>query len=170
MDRGAWQATIRGVARAGHLASKPPASLICSRETGKFLLRLVRSSSWETSWFQINICQCRDIRDADLIPESGRSPGEGNGNTHQYSCLGNPTDRGARQARVHGLTKIRIWLVTKQHLPTSLRNYRGWTPGSGTPLSLPSLPTLTWLLLPWAMAKNCPLKISWKERSDPGWL
>ena len=32
---------------------------------------------------------------ADLIPESGRSPGEGNGNPLQYSCLENPIDRGA---------------------------------------------------------------------------
>ena len=31
----------------------------------------------------------------DLIPGSGRSPGEGNGNPRQYSCLGNPMDRGA---------------------------------------------------------------------------
>ena len=35
----------------------------------------------------------------------GRSPGEGNGNPLQYSCLGNPTDRGAWQATVHGITK-----------------------------------------------------------------
>ena len=34
-------------------------------------------------------------RNAGLIPESGRSPGEGNGNLLQYSCLGNPMDRGA---------------------------------------------------------------------------
>ena len=39
------------------------------------------------------------------IPESGRSPGEGNGNPLQYSCLENPMDRGAWQAAVHGLTK-----------------------------------------------------------------
>ena len=32
--------------------------------------------------------------DASSIPESGRSPGEGNGNLLQYSCLGNPMDRG----------------------------------------------------------------------------
>ena len=31
----------------------------------------------------------------DSLPESGRSPGEGNGNPLQYSCLGNPMDRGA---------------------------------------------------------------------------
>ena len=35
----------------------------------------------------------------------GRSPGEGNGNLLQYSCLGNPMDRGAWWATVHGVTK-----------------------------------------------------------------
>ena len=41
--------------------------------------------------------------DPDLIPGSGRSPGEGNGNPLQYSYLGNPIDRGAWWARVHGV-------------------------------------------------------------------
>ena len=36
-----------------------------------------------------------DIRDTGSVPGSGRSPGEGNGNPLQHSCLGNPTDRGA---------------------------------------------------------------------------
>ena len=39
------------------------------------------------------------------IPGSVRSPGEGNGNTLQYSSLGNPMDRGAWQALIHGVTK-----------------------------------------------------------------
>ena len=43
--------------------------------------------------------------DVGLIPGLGRSPGEGNGNPLQYSCLGNPMDRGARQAVVHGVAK-----------------------------------------------------------------
>ena len=43
--------------------------------------------------------------DMDSIPGSGRSPGEGNGNPLQYSCLGNPVDRGAWPATVHGVTK-----------------------------------------------------------------
>ena len=43
--------------------------------------------------------------DVDLIPESGRSPGGGNGNPLQYSCLGNPMDRGAWQVTVHGVAK-----------------------------------------------------------------
>ena len=41
------------------------------------------------------------------IPGSGRSPGEGNGNPLQYSCLENSIDRGAWQATVHGVTKSR---------------------------------------------------------------
>ena len=44
-----------------------------------------------------------DAGDAGLIPGSGRSPGEGNGNPLQYSCLGNPMDRGA--CPVHGVAK-----------------------------------------------------------------
>ena len=43
--------------------------------------------------------------DVGLIPGSGRSPEGGNGNPLQYSCLGNPTDRGTRWAMVRGVTK-----------------------------------------------------------------
>ena len=39
-----------------------------------------------------------DVADMSSIPESGRSPGEGNGYSLQYSCLGNPMDRGTWQA------------------------------------------------------------------------
>jgi len=44
-------------------------------------------------------------REVDLIPEWERSPGEGNGNPLQYSCLGNLMDRGAWQATAHAVTK-----------------------------------------------------------------
>ena len=47
------------------------------------------------------------------IPGLGRSSGEGHGNPLQYSCLENPTDRGAWQATVHGITKS--WTRLKQH-------------------------------------------------------
>ena len=43
--------------------------------------------------------------DGGLIPESETSPGGGNGNPLQYSCLENPMDRGAWRATVHGVTK-----------------------------------------------------------------
>ena len=48
--------------------------------------------------------------DAGSIPRSGRSPGGGNGNPLQYSCLGNPKDRGAWWATVHGVIKSWTWL------------------------------------------------------------
>ena len=47
-----------------------------------------------------------DIRDAGLIPGSGRSPGGGPGNLLQYSCLENPMDRGTWQATVHRVVNI----------------------------------------------------------------
>ena len=53
-----------------------------------------------------------DVRDADLIPGFGRSPGEGNGTSVQYSALENPMDRGALQATVHRVSKS--WTELKQ--------------------------------------------------------
>ena len=46
-----------------------------------------------------------DERDASSVPVSGRSPGEGNGNPLQYSCLENSMDGGAWWAAVHGVAK-----------------------------------------------------------------
>ena len=48
-----------------------------------------------------------DIRDTGSIPGSGRSPGEGNANSVQYSCLENPMDRGAWRAIAHRVGKSR---------------------------------------------------------------
>ena len=50
--------------------------------------------------------------DLGLIPGLGRSPGEGNGNSLQYSCWENPMDRGAWWAIVHRITKVGHDLVT----------------------------------------------------------
>ena len=46
-----------------------------------------------------------DAGDSGSTPGSGRSPGEGNGNPRQYSCLENPVDGGAWWATVHGMAK-----------------------------------------------------------------
>ena len=48
-----------------------------------------------------------DARDTGSIPGSGRSPGVGNGDPLQYACLGNSTDRGARQATVYSVGNSR---------------------------------------------------------------
>ena len=55
--------------------------------------------------------------DPGLIPGLGRSPGEGNGNPLQYSCLENPTDRGAWWATVHGVARVGHDLANKPPPP-----------------------------------------------------
>ena len=57
--------------------------------------------------------------DPDSIFMSGRSPGEGNGDPFQYSCLGNPMVSGAWQAAVHGVARVGHELVTKPQLPST---------------------------------------------------
>ena len=51
---------------------------------------------------KVSACNAGDL---GLIPGLGRSPGEGNGNPLQYSCLENPMDRGAWRATIHGVAK-----------------------------------------------------------------
>ena len=51
-----------------------------------------------------------NARDVGSVPGLRRCPGEGNGNPLQYSCLGNPMDRGVWQASVHKVTKSRTRL------------------------------------------------------------
>ena len=67
-----------------------------------------------------SIYQCR----RHSVPGLGRSPGEGNDNPLQYSCLENPMDRGAWQATVHGVekswTQLNIWAL-------GLNNRYKWT-------------------------------------------
>ena len=73
-----------------------------------------------------------DARDVDSIPGLGRSPGEGNGNLLQNSCLGNPMDKGAWWATVNGVTKesnMTERLTTTIHLIYTLgyRDHNGKT-------------------------------------------
>ena len=56
---------------------------------------------------------CLQFRRPGFDPGSGRYPGEGNGNPLQYSCLENPMDRGAWQAILHGVARVRYDLATK---------------------------------------------------------
>ena len=66
----------------------------------------------------------RDIRDAGLIPGSGKSPGVGNGNPPQYSRLENPMDREACQATVHGGHKESDTIDTQMCLALNFLNKR----------------------------------------------
>ena len=56
-----------------------------------------------------------DVRGASSIPGLGRSPEGGHGHPSQYSCLGNPMDKGAEQAMVHGATESEATEHTSLH-------------------------------------------------------
>ena len=69
---------------------------------------------------QESACNAENV---GLIPVSGRSPGEENGNPSQYSCLGNSMDRETWQATVHGATRVSQDLAMKP--PAALYEYKG---------------------------------------------
>ena len=52
-----------------------------------------------------SLANAGDAKDAGLIPGLGRSPGEGNSNPLQYSCVENPMDRGSWRVAVHGVVQ-----------------------------------------------------------------
>ena len=58
-----------------------------------------------------------DARDWGSIPGLGRSPGQGNGNSLQYSCLQNPMDRGVWRATVHGVAELDRTEPAHRHMP-----------------------------------------------------
>ena len=66
-----------------------------------------KRSRYNTSGFLwwLSSGSARDVGDMGSIPGLGRLSGEGNGNPLQYPCLGNPMNREAWQASVHGVTK-----------------------------------------------------------------
>ena len=68
-----------------------------------------------------------DVRDVGLIPGLGRSPGVGNGNPLQYSCLKIPMDRGAMWSTDHGVAKSKTQLIDWEHTHTLLKSWP--TPG-----------------------------------------
>ena len=103
--------------------------------------------------------------DPGSIPGSGRSPGEGNGNPLQYSCLENPVDRGAWRATVHGMAKSQTqlkWLST---------NAQGVSPGYWESTRAAYNPGAVWLSPPFSVfpettssspaGTHLPLKSEW---------
>ena len=90
-----------------------------------------------------------DIGDRGSVPWSGRSPGEGNDNSLQHSCLGNPMDRGAWWAAVHGVARSRTGLsdftftfrfhALEREMATHSGVFAWKIPGTGEPGRLPSV-------------------------------
>ena len=125
-------------------------SFICEKELSKWLLILSDYQIWimvmkndrndihlETIWWWGRIfkgwritwgflggsdskASACNVGDLGLIPGSGRSPGEGNGNPLQYSCLESPMDRGAWWATVHRVAKSWAQLSDLTYLLTYL--------------------------------------------------
>ena len=73
-------------------------------EDGMGLLPLLYLGRWLPRWLRGKESAC-NAGDAGSVPGLGGSPGEGNGNPLQYSCLGNPMDRGSWWAIVPGIAK-----------------------------------------------------------------
>ena len=96
MDRGAWQATVHGVAKS-------------QTQLSDFHIHI---GSFRASQVAPEVknapANAGDIRDAGLIPGLKRSPGGGHGNLLLYSCLENPMDRGAWWAMVQRVSKSQI--------------------------------------------------------------
>ena len=65
-----------------------------------------------------------DAGDVASIPGSGRSPGGENGNPLQYSCLGNPMDKGTSQAAVHGVLKDAVQQRLAQHCKSTVLQFK----------------------------------------------
>ena len=89
MDRGAWWAIVHGVTKS---------------ET--------QLSDYTFTFFHVGFSSGSGVKNlpanagvVSSVPGSGRSPGEGNGSSLQYSCLGHPMDRGAWQTIFHGVMK-----------------------------------------------------------------
>ena len=111
MDRGAWRATVHRVAKSWtrlkqlsmHAHTLPP---MPNHQIYHYI---------GLPWGLMVNNSPANTGDVGSTPGSGTSPGEGNGNPFQYFCLGNPVDRGAWQALVHGgHQKIRHDLAAKQ--------------------------------------------------------
>ena len=79
-------------------------------------------------------CNAGDAREVSSIPQLARSPGGGHGNPLQYSCLGNPMDRGTWWTMVHGITALKFPVLPFKYLPPALPN------------SLPQLKATAYLL------------------------
>ena len=79
--------------------------LTCCDSWGRKELDTTERLNWTES-----ICNTEDTEDVGSISGSGRSPGGRNGNPLQYSCLGNPMDRGSWRATVHGVAKSQTQL------------------------------------------------------------
>ena len=108
-NRGAWWATVHGVAKSWTWLSDEAQNTAHTQ----FLPLTSQTAQWSKNM----PANAGDRGDTNSIPGSGRTPGEGNGNPLQCSCLGNPMDRGTWWATDHAVAKNSIQLSSwaQQH-------------------------------------------------------
>ena len=107
MDRWTWWGTVHGVVNSQTWLSN---WALTHTHTHTHTFNNPSQRLWASLVTQMGKeCACNG-GDPGSIPGFGRSPGEGNGNPLQYSCLENSMDRGAWQDAVHGVTKSWTWL------------------------------------------------------------
>ena len=114
-----WSPAHSGILQSG-LPCPPPGGGLFSPESFYFFFYYLSFGASQVALVVKNLlANAGDSGDVNLIPGLGRSPGEGNGNPLQYSCLENPMDRGAWQATVHGVQRVEHDLVT-EHIHTHI--------------------------------------------------
>ena len=97
--------------------------------------------------------------DCGSIPGSGKSPGEGNGYPHQYSCLENSMGQGALQVTVHGVSKSQTRLSTHTHTHRHTHRISDSSVGyEGSSISSKAfLPTVVDIMVIWIkFSYSCP--------------
>ena len=128
-------------------------------------MQLMIYTSITKPWNSVSKESACNARDLGLIPGSGRSPRDGNGNPLQYSCLENPMDRGASLAIVHGINKSWTWLsdwITTTNwyvISTSITKHRYYQ----FVVAVKSLSCVQHFVTPWTVACQASLSftISW---------
>ena len=113
---------VKGASHLMQVISRSELSILLCSKCGCQKLVGVKNLSSTTKEFPCSSAGKKksacNAGDPGSIPGLGRSPGEGNGNPLQYSCLENPMDRGAWQATVHGGKRVGHELATKPPPPT----------------------------------------------------
>ena len=102
-----WLYPFLGLWQCNSSLCLPPSSCghflcVCMSFSVSFMFTFI-----DVGIIQESACSAEDL---GSIPGLGRSPGEGNGNPLQYSCLENFMDRGAWRATIYGVTKSQTWL------------------------------------------------------------